>query len=204
MEVQTITMDPDAAREKLRSVRRRLHRQADDEYKVLEAGYAALAQGTPLINLPDAVRHGGIGPDGRPRFAVARADRTKVRFGWNGRFAEFDAHARTSWGTRKGRYSPALHLRFDLGDVPGFPASWEARRELAATALVPMVPPDVREADPGALRERWILWEVENWTPVPPRDPILLRHLGGDLYAVTGAWELTELERAVMAGRRNG
>lgn len=45
-----------------------------------------------------------------------------------------------------------------------------------------------------------ILWEAE-WQAVPPKDPALLRHLGGDLYAVVAVWDLTELERAVLGGR---
>ena len=44
-----------------------------------------------------------------------------------------------------------------------------------------------------------ILWEAE-WETVP-RDPLLLRHLAGGLYAVMASWDLTPLERAVLKGR---
>ena len=37
--------------------------------------------------------------------------------------------------------------------------------------------------------------------PQTRRRAILLRHLGGDAYAVLAMWDLTELERLVMAGR---
>jgi len=33
----------------------------------------------------------------------------------------------------------------------------------------------------------------------PPRDPALIRHIRGDLWAVLAVWDLTELERAVLA-----
>jgi hypothetical protein len=36
---------------------------------------------------------------------------------------------------------------------------------------------------------------------MPPEDPALLKHIGGDLYAVLAVWNLTELERAVLSGR---
>lgn len=45
-----------------------------------------------------------------------------------------------------------------------------------------------------------MLFEAE-WRPEPPKDPALLRHIGGDLYSVVAVWDLTELERAVLAGR---
>src|SRR5438046_3023240 len=39
------------------------------------------------------------------------------------------------------------------------------------------------------------------WQEMPPEDPALLKHIGGDLYAVVAVWNLTELERAVLSGR---
>jgi hypothetical protein len=50
-----------------------------------------------------------------------------------------------------------------------------------------------------------VLWEVEEWTwrttPRPPGDPALLRHVGGDIYAVEAIWDLTPLEQLVLSGR---
>ena len=77
-------------------------------------------------------------------------------------------------------------------------------------AQVPMIPPiGVRLAGGGSkLRHHVVLWEAE-WSErrpaaLPPYDPYLLRPLGGDLYAVVSEWDLTEIERAVMAGRTAG
>ena len=44
-----------------------------------------------------------------------------------------------------------------------------------------------------------ILWEVEKWELTPPRDPALLRWIGGDLWEVVATWDLTQLERAVLS-----
>jgi hypothetical protein len=63
---------------------------------------------------------------------------------------------------------------------------------------VPLVPPNLRPA--RGLNRYCILFEAE-WEPVPPTDPMLLRHLHGSLYAVLAVWDLTPLERAVIAGR---
>jgi len=52
-------------------------------------------------------------------------------------------------------------------------------------------------------RNYLMLWEAE-WSvdqSVPPGDPALLSHIGGDLYEVLAEWDLTPLEQAVLAGR---
>jgi hypothetical protein len=72
-------------------------------------------------------------------------------------------------------------------------------------SMVPIVPPKHRPPR-DAFGKRLVLWEVENWEwaqlPAPPGDPALLRPVGGDIYAVEAIWDLTELERLVLAGRR--
>ena len=64
--------------------------------------------------------------------------------------------------------------------------------------MVPIVPPQLRPH--WGLHNYHILWEAD-WQKVPPRDPALLERIGGDLYAVLAVWDLTELERAVLAMR---
>jgi hypothetical protein len=73
-------------------------------------------------------------------------------------------------------------------------------------ALVPPVPPALRPRA-SHLRNFHVLWEVDQWQIAPgppPGDPALLKHMGGDLYAVVAVWDLTEVERAVLHGRRPG
>jgi hypothetical protein len=67
-----------------------------------------------------------------------------------------------------------------------------------ATALVPIVPPNLNPR--GALGNYHILWDAV-WVAAPPKDPMLLRHLAGSLYAIVAHWDLTALEMAVMRGR---
>lgn len=72
--------------------------------------------------------------------------------------------------------------------------------------MVPIVPADVRETVTGPLRDYHILWEVEQWHDqplvTPPTDPYLIRHIGGSLWSVEAEWDLTDLEKAVIAGTR--
>lgn len=70
-----------------------------------------------------------------------------------------------------------------------------------ASTMVPPIPPRFRPRWPR-LSQFHVLWEVEKWTQVAPKDPALLKWIGGDLWSVHAAWDLTELERAVLSGGR--
>ena len=99
-----------------------------------------------------------------------------------------------------------LRLDTQLELPAGFTAGERSIHERWAAwmAMVPIVPPAHRPA--RGLGDRLVLWEADDWTwstvPAPPGDPALLRHIGGDLYAVEATWNLTELERLVLSGRR--
>lgn len=191
MNVSTITMPPAEAQTKLDAYRARLRRRADAEYEHAAAGYAALAAGQPLLDLVEVFAETGLGEDGRPRLAIARADRRQVRVSVGRGWLTFDSRLRLA-----GRTNPTLRINVAFAGDSRWREGW---------SLVPMVPADVH---PGAdLAKLFTLWEVEVWADrpllaVPPYDPYLLRHIAGDLYAVIAEWDLTELERAIMKGRR--
>lgn len=69
MQIDTIKMDPDQAKAKLRAYRAQLHRDIDGRYAA--AAYKTLAKGTPLIELTPAIRSGGFDEHMRPRLAIA-------------------------------------------------------------------------------------------------------------------------------------
>jgi len=91
-------------------------------------------------------------------------------------------------GAMVGRHSVRVHAT-----PPGKGSS-------RSSTIVPTIPPRHR---PGRHRLHLfhVLWEVEQWTMTPPRDPALVRHIRGDLWAVHAVWDLTELERAVLSQR---
>lgn len=204
MNIQTITEPQESAKAKLRAYRKQLHRRADDEYQAIAQGYEALAKGLRLLDLGAVMRDVECDEKGRPRLAIARADRTQVMFeprstGWACDGGRFDAREDAPWSQRA---STTLVTFVEFGE--------ELQRQ-RGFALVPLVPADAIERAGGrvGLKSHFVLWEVEEWVdrPIvaqPDRDPYLLRHLGGDLYSVIAEWDLTELERAVMAGRREG
>jgi hypothetical protein len=69
-------------------------------------------------------------------------------------------------------------------------------------AILPLIPPRLRP--PHGLDNYHLLWEAV-WTRPrtrrAPGDPALLKHIGGDLWAVLAVWDLTPLEQAVLEMR---
>lgn len=213
-----------AYRESLRTERDE-HRRAEDEE--LMRAYRAASRGARLIRLTDVLRAGGVqttevpetqwvaavsGGRGRtertgrmlvaqlPKLAVCRADVERVfcrgvntaggvRFTYTPAWDQREAHTRKRFDVANGTF-----------EVPALAAStWP--HEMAAMA--PSVPPALRP-NPH-LRNYHLLWEAEWKQPrrlVPPGDPALLHHVGGELYAVLACWDLTPLEQAVLAGTR--
>lgn len=188
MNVEKFTMKPEEASQKLGEVRDALRYKFDKEYDQLERAYKQVAKGRAVINLRNAILDSPTFENGLPKLAIARADQSKVhvRRNWD-RLTFSCGH----WRQR----SPTL--RFEFNNLP------RKEKSLDAETLVPMIPPAARKIAGyrRSLEKMFVLWEVEEWLPTPPVDPYLLAHIGGDLYAVLAAWDLTPIERAVMAAR---
>lgn len=194
MNVPLIQEPPEEAKRKFQLYKAALMKNAFEEFRIAKAAYQKMAQGKPLLDLADAFREVPIDAKGRPGLAIARADMKEVEVNpHNGRF-QFD----TGWSWR----IPQYRARYHRISVPSPVSSFQGGM---GYAMVPMIPPD---CIPKIKIENFhILWEVEAWaddpqTIRPDRDPLLLRHLAGTLYAVEAAWDLTDLERAIMAGIR--
>jgi len=194
---------------KLRAYRQQLKRRVDEEYEAAVIGYEVLAAGSPLLDLREVFNTAGFHPDGRPKLAIARADRPQVMVRVERNSLEFNALANPwQWSYRGSLViNVGVSRLTNDGSLAGTMASSIAEVLLKSRgwSLVPMVPADVRPK--GDLRDFFVLWEVEQWadralSSDPDRDPYLLRHIMGDLYAVVAEWDLTDLERAIMAGRR--
>lgn len=217
MNVSTITMDPAEAQAKLDAYRDALQARhsskVEVEWKAAMDAYRELAKGTPLIDPLAAIRECGWRTDSRPVLAIARADMARVQWQlvrssrwWNSETKRYSGNwSPMQWQFSASRQNESNWRRRDghgktftvsniSAEPPGEPKQ--------GTAMVPMVPPDVLPARGCDLSKHFVLWEVENWDAAPPVDPILLRPIGGDLYAVVAQWDLTEIERVIIAGTR--
>lgn len=176
-----------------------------EDDKLLMRSYRAISKGAQVLDLRETLKMGGLDERFQPRLAIARADQQRVTF-TTGR--QGGCWVYTSSTGRKGAVGPfreGLAIELLPGIYPRLDgANWlpetPGREKYSGTlsAAVPPIPAQFRPAD--ALDGYHILWEAE-WQPVAPTDPILLKRIGGYLFAVLAQWDLTELERAVLGAR---
>jgi hypothetical protein len=196
MELSQLAVSEDEARAKLDEYTRSLRSDRNDEDAAIAAAYRAAARGLQVISLPRTIVAGGWHPNGLPRIAVTRATHAECEVRWEGGDLVF---GEAGWRRNYGGLVTERTVRVTIpgDDRPG----WTERTVRAGRAPVPLVPPHCRAKSRYRLSRCHILWEVEQWTRTAPRDPALLRHIRGDLWAVLAVWDLTEIERAVLAGR---
>lgn len=199
MKLDELLVSPEEARAKLAEYTKLVYDERTAEDNRILAGYRAAARGLQVIRLPRTIVAGGWHEDsGLPRIAVVRATATSAWCHWDGQdlvFADTD-----QWLNQVNRGAMVnehtVRVRIPGDDLPRLRKLWG----ISGRTIVPLIPPLVRPRS-RRLHGFHILWEVEKWTPVPPHDPALIRHIRGDLWAVHAVWDLTELERAVLSQR---
>lgn len=190
------------AREKVAEYLRAVRERHSAEDQAILRGYRALAKGHQVIDLPQVIRLGGaFEQTGLPRIAVATASHefVHVRRASDGEVS-FLPDTWVAHNRRRDCFRcPAgtLAKRGMSWTWSDGPHPWHGRWR----AMVPHVPPALRPRH--SLDGYAVLFEVEEWAPDPhaPSDPALLKHIGGDLYAVLATWDLTPLEQSVLNGR---
>lgn len=196
LDAAQMIIDPDEAEAKLREYEELIAADRTAEDDAIAAGYRAARRGLGVISLQAVFGAGGFhADDGLPRLAVARATDQNCFVRWDGDdlvFSDDGWHA-ANRGALVGEHSVRVV------SPQGRPTSW---RRWSGSTMVPITPPRFRPRRPRRLSRCHVLWEVDHWQHEPPRDPALLRHIRGDLWAVLAVWNLTELERAVLAQRR--
>lgn len=232
MDLATVEISRAGAREKAAEYRRLAKHATDpaartELERLVRAYQLAAKEEVSLISLTPTIAAGGfmrrelVKGKGRPhesrktyllpRLAVALAD---ARFVFT-LGIEQDGSVRfcdrlLPWHNyESGRFDLATGFDVDSETFYGGDRIGSWTRE-AWAAQVPIIPLGVREKAglriDANLRTYAILWEADDWRwmrdPAPTRDPALLRHVAGDIYAVLATWDLTEVERLVLSGRR--
>lgn len=189
MNVTQIKVDRDHAREQWRKYLKFRHTETPTDKEIRQT-YCQISKARIVINARESVLQGGFDTNGQPKLALMRADMTHCDLA-----IYHDGSARFSARGFRWRTGGPRPTAFNFGDG-SFP-----KREAFhhATALLPYIPPEHRPTKP--LMNFYVLWEA-NWQNLPPIDPMLLRRIGRtDLYMVVAAWELTDVEAAVLARR---
>lgn len=186
MQAVTMRVEPEKAKELLKQYRAHRSAATPDDEAIMRA-YREIARGRIVIQAYESIRQAGFNDQGLPRLAIIRANYSECFYESFSDHVEFKAR-------RWSRYK--YEQEIVAWKMPDFAVGKRNVR-----AIVPSIPLHLRPKK--ALARYHILWEAE-WHRVVPRDPYLLRRLAGDLWLVVSAWDLTDVERAVLATRVNG
>ncbi len=229
MNIQTITMDADAAKKAYRDyhrlvlerrveLRRELHEKGkalgktlrmlrtersrlELEDEELMAAYKALGNNQRVINLPQVLHAAGVQPKTfLPALAVARADWKDCHFQIQNSAAYFHEASWLPYRDRD-RGGPRT-LRVSLATFPAETTNtdWRAKNGLVRYPVRALVPSIPPHLRPSKLEKYFILWDAV-WTPAAPVDPFLLKRISRDMFAIVAQWDLTAVERSVLEGR---
>jgi len=167
-----------------------------EEDAAIMRGYRELLKGNRILNLHEVFANCEYDAQGRPKLAISRADQSRVWFNRGRDFGRFIwKDYRASWRGGAAYLTKTNGLRFPVPTHERGHYSGQDHR-----TVVPIVPPQYRPEKKG-LHLYHVLWEVDTWETVP-HDPMLLKHLGSSIYAVLAVWDLTPMERAVLAETR--
>jgi hypothetical protein len=202
MNLEPINVSWTKARETLKQYTSILkEKRTAEDIAILKSTKAILAHKT-IIRLADAIDSAGVDSNGFPKVAICRADDIWVRCRTRGTFCrmvgtktknEFVSdYGRSSWDGRINQAQPR-GFKFDLTK-----GRWHEEKD--GRAMVPSIPPAHRPS-PSVYQNYYILFEAI-WENVAPTDPALLAPLGAGLFVVVAQWDLTDIERAVLAHAR--
>jgi hypothetical protein len=189
MNVEKLSMDKDQARDLYRRYQESRAGMTPND-RAIAAIYKRIAQGKLIIRALASIAAAGLGADGLPKLAIMRADIPKVACACYFNEIRFDAvhgNGRAFQGYAKDRYFKV--------SMPGASSNTRSR-----VASVPLIPVHLRPRK--ALGQYHVLWEAD-WNQYPV-DPYLLRRFGQDAWVVVAAWDLTDVERAVMSTQLHG
>jgi hypothetical protein len=186
----TIQIPEDEAKARLAEYTQALKTERNTEDEAIASAYRAASRGLPIIQLSKAIQEGGWFENGLPRIAIIRANAIECFVSvHHDHLVYADRRRPDNRGAKVGQHTVLVPI------TPRPVYQWASGR-----TVVPLIPPRHRPKR-YRIRNFHILWEVEAWTLVPPKDPALLRHIRGDLWSVLATWELTELEQAILGVR---
>lgn len=163
--------------------------------------YEALVDGRVMVNLYETLNRSIVTVDSihyaLPQVAAARpTDRVLYSRSYAGGLVDFYAQ---SWTGKRSR-TPF----FTVGSGSRTKNSYTTRQ-----AVVPTLPPEVRQQFPGALKDgsgKFMILFEPSWSvishrePRPPArwDPALLEQVEGSIYLVRAVWDLSPVEIAAL------
>lgn len=206
MDVENIDMTEEA--KKAYNEYSELVKKREEEYlRVMKSCTYHLSQGRKVLNIFDAIVGGGVNEQGEPKLAVARADWGNVVFSKHrGRTGVFcDSSVSETWGHKKEQVMLPINFFEKEWEVSedDKKRGWFTPTRRTIQTPVPIIPHQL--LPDGSLSKYYILFEVDGWVERQERgrngsDPILLKRLSNNMFAVLDSWDVSPLEKAVLDG----
>jgi len=197
-EISKIKMPKEQAKEEWKKYCDVLKRRKEKFLKVMKDAYYQMKEGKELIDIYKIMSEVGLNENNLPKLAIVRADAKECIFekkdagagifGFSSRYNQIN-------------YKDAVELpqnTFKIHWERVENSSWNIKEKSVKTR-VPIVPIELMPE--GDLSGYYILWETNNWQPIPEaRDPLLLKRISENLFAILGSWDVTELEQSIIRG----
>lgn len=214
--IEELTMAQEEAKKQLKDLKElfKANRLTKDNkiYMDLKRVYGHMTHGGKVIDIFKAFKDTGLNHKGNPQIAICRADAKKCYLQKLHDGAAVFSHIPlkrwdTRWSARKTQKEIEVpNETFIWKNSLGKKATYQSQIENSQlSTIAPIIPPHILiEKVKYKLKNYHILWEVEEWKPEPPRDPILLKQITTNLFGVLATWDLTEIERAIIKAHITG
>lgn len=192
--IPKIKMPKEKAKEEWRKYCEVLKTRKEKFLKVMKDAHYQMKEGRELIDIYKIMKEVGLNEKNEPKLAISRADLTSVRFTkqdtGTGTFGE---NGWDSTGITLPQNTFNIHWERSNPDQ-----SWSIKQKEISTK-VPLIPIELLPS--GSLKNYYILWQPKEWQLLPEtKDPILLKRVSENLFAILGSWDLTDLEQSVIRG----
>lgn len=198
-EIVKIKMPKEQAKEEWKKYVNVLKKRKEKYLQTMKQAMYHMKEGRELIDVYKAIKKAGLNEDNEPRLAIARADLKEVCFEkfdtGSGTYGSSGRYGGVNWD--KDRVTLPQKI-FNIHWKREDEQRWQIDKKLIRTK-VPIVPIEI--LPDGDLKNYYILWEADEWAELPQtKDPILLKRISENLFAILGAWDLTELEQSIISG----
>ena len=213
MQVEEFVLVKEKAKEELVALKQALKQQSslakEQVYLDQQRVYGHMTHGGKVIDVFESFKKAGLNEDTDPKLAICRANAKVVfaqKLNSGSIFFQGDTQ-RPAWKMTKKNGDIKLPNGTFAWTIEEATSQWNPNVKIKQIkhqnikTLVPIIPAKLLSLVRAKLCNYHILWEVEKWELLPPRDPILVRQLTPNLFGVIATWELTDLERAIIRGR---
>jgi hypothetical protein len=217
MEIEQLAISKQKAEKEYQTYKEELQLSKTQFNLDMKALYAHMRHGGKVIDVWESMKLAGLNKDGDPRLAIVRADSSKVRFqrrinqryttlnGQTGYLDLINEGGAFYFQKKNGKWSPNWEI--DVKIPNGFFPEWPKKQDgqyikRQVETVTPIIP--ARLMNPlrsHKLKNYYILWEVDEWKLIPPKDPMLLKKVTPNMFLILAHWDLSPLERAVIRGR---